>query len=141
MNNRIMKRIFQNITFDSHVLRLDTLRHADNGNYQQDKYPFHNSYRGWSLEITYIRKDCKIWNVIINYSHKVWTIELWNINHIGKIVMDIIRKLQFCIGHVKSSNPESFFKCTEPWVDSDIHIDIVIYKDSLIYCIYRYCNC
>ena len=47
------------------------------------------------------------------------------INHIGKIVMDIIRKLQFCIGHVKSSNPESFFKCTEPLLTVAIPINAV----------------
>ena len=30
------------------------------------------------------------------------------INHIGKIVMTILHKLQFCNGHVKSSKSDSF---------------------------------
>lgn len=30
------------------------------------------------------------------------------INHIGKIVMTIIRKLQFCNGYVKSAKPTRF---------------------------------
>ena len=40
---RIQESIRQNITLDSHALGLDTLRHAGEGNCQQNAHPFYNS--------------------------------------------------------------------------------------------------
>ena len=47
------------------------------------------------------------------------------INHIGKIVMTILRKLQFCNGHVKSSKSDSFLKCAESLLTVVIQISAV----------------